>query len=108
MNLPFRVEPERLILFVRLTPKGGRDAIDGVKTGTDGKAHLKIRVSAPPEDGKANAALLALIAKVCGVAKSSVYIISGETSRLKQVAIAGDGKELAAAEGTAKLIGPQV
>ena len=108
MSLAFRVEPDRLVLFVRLTPKGGRDAIDGVETGADGKTYLKARVSAPPEDGKANAALIALIAKVSGVAKSSVSLISGDTSRLKQVAIAVDCKQLAAAEGLAKLIGAQV
>ena len=108
MSLAFRVEPDRLVLFVRLTPKGGRDAIDGVETGADGKTYLKARVSAPPEDGKANAALIALIAKVSGVTKSSVSVISCETSRLKQVAIAVDCKQLAAAEGLAKLIGAQV
>jgi uncharacterized protein len=95
MNLPYRVEPGRLILYVRLTPKGGRDAIDGISTGADGKAHVKIRVSAPPEGGKANAALIALLAKVFGVAKSSVSIGAGETSRLKQVAIDGNGDLLA-------------
>lgn len=95
MNGPWRIEPDRLVLFVRLTPKGGRDAVDGVETGADGKPHVKIRVSAPPEDGKANAALIGLLAKACGVPKSSVSILSGQTSRLKQVAIAGDGTSLA-------------
>ena len=108
MSLPYRFEPHRLILFVLLTPKGGRDAIDGVETGADGKSYLKVRVSAPPEDGKANAALIVLMAKVCGVAKSSVSLTSGETARQKQVAIDGDGKQLAAAAGLAKLIAAQV
>ena len=97
MSLPYRIEPDRLILYVRLTPEGGRDAIDGISTGADGKTHVKIRVSAPPEDGKANAALIVLVAKLAGVAKSSVSLVSGETSRLKQVAIAGDGDTLALA-----------
>ena len=105
---PFRIEPDRLILFVRLTPKGGRDAIDGVETGADGKTHVKIRVSAPPEDGKANAAMIALVAKLAGVAKSSVSLQSGETSRLKQVAIAGDGNRLVLKLGLAGVDTAQV
>ena len=107
MSIPYRVEPDRLVLHVRLTPKGGRDAIDGVETGADGKAYLKARVAAPPEDGKANAALIALLAKVCGVAKSKISILTGETARLKQVAIDGDGALLAAGEDIARLITTQ-
>ena len=104
MNSAYRIEPDRLVLFVRLTPKGGRDAIDGIETGADGKAYLKIRVNAPPENGKANAALIALLAKVCGVAKSKISILTGETARLKQVAIDGDGALLAAGEDIARLL----
>ncbi|MBI1329075.1 MAG: DUF167 domain-containing protein [Alphaproteobacteria bacterium] len=75
---------------VRLTPKGGRDAVDGWVNGADGKPYLKARVSAPPEDGKANAALIQLLAKTLGVSKSSLVITSGETARLKIVEAAGD------------------
>lgn len=108
MNGPWRIEPDRLVLFVRLTPKGGRDAVDGVEAGADGKPHLKIRVSAPPEDGRANAALVALLAKTLGVPKSSVSILSGQTSRIKQVAVAGEGRKLAATPALLAAIGPQV
>lgn len=75
---------------VRLTPKGGRDAVDGWVNGADGKPYLKVRVSAPPEDGKANAALIQLLAKTLGVSKSSLVITSGETARLKIVEAVGD------------------
>lgn len=108
MTLPFRIEPDRLVLFVRLTPKGGRDAVDGAETGPDGRTYLKVRVSTPPEDGKANAALVAVIAALFGVPKSSVSILSGQTSRIKQIAIAGDGGKLAAAPGLLAVIEPQV
>lgn len=94
MSQPYRVEPGRLILFVRLTPKGGRDQIDSIETGADGKSHVKARVSAVPEDGKANAALAVLLAKQAGVGKTAVTFLSGETSRLKQVAISGDPASL--------------
>jgi hypothetical protein len=72
---------------VRLTPKGGRDAILGWEEGPDGKRYLKARVSAPPEDGKANAALIRLLAKAAGVASSKVRIVSGTHSRMKMVEI---------------------
>ena len=82
---------------MRLTPKGGRDAIDGVETMSDGKAVLKARVRAVPEDGKANAALVELIAKALRVPRSAVTVVAGQTSRVKTLEIAGDGAELAAA-----------
>jgi uncharacterized protein (TIGR00251 family) len=81
---------------VRLTPKGGRDAIDGWAKDADGRRILKARVSAPPEDGKANAALIALLAKTLGVGRSRVRISAGETSRGKTVEIDGEAGALMA------------
>jgi uncharacterized protein YggU (UPF0235/DUF167 family) len=81
---------------VRLTPKGGRDAVEGWESASDGSEHLKARVRTVPEDGKANAALIALLAKTLAVSKSSIRIASGATSRLKRVEIAGDVAALAA------------
>ena len=70
---------------VRLTPKGGRDAIEGWTDGPDGKRYLKARVSTPPEDGEANEALIRLIAKALGVGRTKVRIVSGGTSRMKTI-----------------------
>ena len=81
--------------LVRLTPKGGRDAVEGWGESSDGSVHLKARVRAVPEDGKANAALVALLAACLDVPKSAVRIASGATARLKRVEIAG-GAALAA------------
>jgi uncharacterized protein (TIGR00251 family) len=81
---------------VRLTPRGGRDAIDGWAEDAGGKRHLKARVSLPPEDGKANKALIALLAKSLAVPKSSIRIAAGETSRLKTIEIVGDRAALEA------------
>ena len=78
-----------LSFHVRLTPKGGRDAVEGWEAASDGMVHLKARVRAVPEDGKANAALVALLAKTLGLPKSHLRIASGATSRLKRIAIAG-------------------
>ncbi|CAJ0862712.1 hypothetical protein AMST5_01515 [freshwater sediment metagenome] len=87
---PWTAEPDGVTLWLRLTPKGGRDAIDGVETLADGRAVLKARVRAAPEDGRANAALIELIAKALAAPKRAVTIRSGETSRLKKIFIAGD------------------
>jgi uncharacterized protein len=76
-------------LLVRLTPSGGADRIDGVGRDGEGRAYLKVRVRAPPEDGKANAALTALIAKALGLAKSKVSVARGASARLKALEIAG-------------------
>lgn len=76
-------------LLVRLTPRGGRDAIDGWATGADGVRYLKVRVAAPPVEGEANAALTRLIAKALRLSPGSVRIAAGDHARLKRLEIAG-------------------
>ena len=83
-----------ILLAVRLTPKGGRDAIDGM-IGTPAGAALKARVSAPPEDGKANAALERLVAKWLRLPQRSVSVVAGGRSRNKTLRISGDAAVLA-------------
>ena len=80
---------------VRLTPKGGRDAVEGWEAASDGSEHLKCRVRAVPEDGKANTALIELLAKTLAVPKSTIRLVSGATARLKRIEIAGDANALA-------------
>ena len=87
--------PAPLRFSVRLTPKGGRDAVEGWAEAPGGKRVLKVRVAAPPHDGLANDALVALIAKSLGVGKTKVRIVSGASSRLKAIEVAGDGTVLA-------------
>lgn len=76
-------------LFVRLTPRGGRDAIDGWAVDPAGKPFLKARVAAPPVEGAANDALIRLLAKKAHRPPRDVRIEGGEHGRLKQVSIAG-------------------
>ena len=85
-----------ILLAVRLTPKAGRDAIEGIATLSDGRSVLAVRVRAAPDKGEANAALAALMAKSLHVPKSAVTIAAGRTARLKQVRIDGDPNALAA------------
>ncbi len=85
-----------VVFRVRLTPKGGRDALEGWTKASDGTSHLKARVRAVPEDGKANAALIALLAHALGIARSALAIASGEKARLKTVAATGDTVALCA------------
>jgi uncharacterized protein (TIGR00251 family) len=83
-------------LRIRLTPKGGRDRIEGWSRDEKDRPFLKVRVSAPPEKGKANQALVALLEKEIRIAKSLISIRAGNTSRLKTVVVTGDADDLAA------------
>jgi uncharacterized protein (TIGR00251 family) len=88
--------PDGVVIAVRLTPKGGRDSIDGVETMSDGRAVLKARVRAAPHEGAANEALVALLAKSLGIPPRSVEIVGGATSRIKRVHAVGEAGVLVA------------
>lgn len=94
---PWTVAAGSLAVSVRLTPKGGRDAIEGIEQLSDGCFVLKARVRAAASEGEANIALLRLIAKVLDVAPRRVSLAAGATSRIKRLMIEGDGVALAAA-----------
>jgi len=93
MNLPATRKVDGVILHVRLTPKSSAARVAGVEDH-GGKPVLKAYVTTPPEDGKANAALLALVAGWLGVPKSAVALTSGQKSRLKTVAVSGEPDKL--------------
>jgi uncharacterized protein (TIGR00251 family) len=76
--------------YVRLTPKGGRNRIEDWSEDAAGRAHLKIRVAAPPEDNKANKALIVLLSEHFELPKSAICIVRGHTSRLKLIEIEGN------------------
>lgn len=88
-----------LEIRVRVTPKGGRDAIDGVAALADGREVLKVRVRVAPEDGAATAAVAKLIAAAAGVAPSHVTLASGATARVKTFRLKGEPAALRAALG---------
>jgi uncharacterized protein len=94
---PWRAEAAGLSIVVRLTPKGGRDAIDGVEHLADGRTALKVRVRAAPSDGEANAALVGVIAKALRVPARQVSLVAGASTRINRVQVAGVPATLAIA-----------
>ena len=78
----YQWQDDDLILSIRLQPRASRDEIVGVHGD-----QLKIRITAPPVDGKANQHLLRYLAKYCQVPRASVELISGQTGRTKRVRI---------------------
>jgi uncharacterized protein YggU (UPF0235/DUF167 family) len=94
---PWSATAGGVALAVRLTPKGGRDSIDGIEILADGRSVLKVRVRAAPSKGEANAALMRLIAKAAGVPPRDVALAAGATARIKRLVISGDGPPLIAA-----------
>jgi uncharacterized protein len=94
---PWTATADGIVLVVRLTPKGGRDSIDGIAQLADGRSVLKARVRAAASEGEANAALIRLIAEAVGVAPSAVELVAGATSRVKRLQIIGRSAALVAA-----------
>ena len=91
---PWRYSTEGISVALRVTPRGGRDDIDGIETLANGRSVVKVRVRAIAEGGEANRAVTELLAKQLGVRKSDVHLVSGVTSRLKQIAVDGDPTKL--------------
>ncbi|MBR1609381.1 MAG: DUF167 domain-containing protein [Kiritimatiellae bacterium] len=77
---------------MRVAPRASKTEVAGLRDGA-----LKIRLNAPPVDGKANAALVEFVADALGAPKRAVSIVSGETSRDKTVAVRGVSAARAAA-----------
>jgi uncharacterized protein YggU (UPF0235/DUF167 family) len=93
-TVPWRYSTAGISIALRVTPRGGRDEIDGIETLANGRSVVKLRVRAIAEGGEANRAVTELLAKALGVPKARVKVLSGVTSRLKQVAVDGDPKAL--------------
>ena len=94
--VPFRRTQDGIELFVRLTPRGGADRIDGLAIDASGQTRLALRVRAVPENGEANDALRRLLAGALGLPASAVRVAAGHAARLKTLAISGDAPEIAA------------
>ena len=102
---PWTAMAEGLTVTVRLTPKGGRDAIEGIETLADGRMVLKARVRAAASEGEANAALVKLLSGALHVAPRDVVLVAGATARIKRLKVLGLGRNLAAVLEKAAAIG---
>jgi uncharacterized protein (TIGR00251 family) len=91
---PWRYSADGISIALRVTPRGGRDDIDGIEIMSDGRPVVKVRVRAIAEGGEANRAVTDLLARALGVRKRDVRVLSGVTSRQKQVAVDGDPRKL--------------
>jgi hypothetical protein len=93
---PYRAAEGGLKLFLRLQPAARRAQIGGLRAGADGRLFLEARVTAPPEGGKANAALIELLAKELRLPKGAVTLLAGQSAREKTLLLEGDAPSLAA------------
>jgi len=91
---PWRYSTGGISVALRVTPRGGRDGICGLETLANGRSVVKVRVRAIAEGGEANRAVMELLAKALRVPKAKVRLLSGATSRMKQIAIDGDSAKL--------------
>jgi hypothetical protein len=87
---PLRPCRDGLLLAVRVTPKASRDQVTGLHAAADGSVSLAVKVTAPPDKGKANRAVIDVIASAARVAKSSFRIVAGETERNKTILVTGN------------------
>ncbi|HPA78445.1 MAG TPA: DUF167 domain-containing protein [Kiritimatiellia bacterium] len=86
----FTASKDGVVISVKIIPNAPRCKVDGLLGD-----YLKIRIQAPPVDGKANAALLKFLAKELGVPVSHLTVLSGHTGRIKRIAVSGVNKQQA-------------
>lgn len=96
MSPPWRRRAEGLELAVRVTPRGGVERFDGVRTDAAGQSWLQVRLTAAADRGRANEALRRLVARTLGVPPSAVDLLAGHTSRQKRLLVRGDPAALEA------------
>lgn len=90
----YRAEEGGAVVLVRVRPHAKTSAVGGLEATADGGRALGVRLAAKPVDGAANKALMALMARELGVAKSAVQLVAGRNSRTKRLQIAGDWADL--------------
>lgn len=79
-----------MLLNVRVTPKSSRDEVTGLHTASDGTVSLAVKVTAIPDKGRANKAVIETLAKACRLPKSAFSLVSGETERNKTLLVTGN------------------
>lgn len=89
-DLPLTTLKDGCRLACRLTPKASRNAVDGLYVASDGAVSVAARVTAVPQKGKANKALIKLLAKETGLAPRTMSVIAGGQSRNKMILVEGE------------------
>ncbi|MCL5778867.1 DUF167 family protein [Limibaculum sp. FT325] len=92
---PWEPRDGGLRLRLRVTPRSRHPGIEGVTPDADGRPLLVVKVTAPPAEGAANAAVVALMAKALGLPRSAVMIASGASARIKTLHVEGPPDTLA-------------
>ncbi|MBP2299886.1 DUF167 domain-containing protein [Azospirillum picis] len=87
---PFEPVGDGLRVALRVTPKASRNAVTGVADAVGGGRVLKVAVTAVPENGKANEAVIKLLSKAWKLPKTSLTVVAGATDRNKILHVAGD------------------
>ena len=94
-NAPFEAVAEGLRVALKVAPRAARAGITGVETDAAGRTLLKVRVTEAPEGGKANAAVVRLLAKAWKLPKGALRVTAGAKDRRKTLLVAGDPDVLA-------------
>jgi uncharacterized protein (TIGR00251 family) len=87
---PLRQGRGGLLLALRVTPGAARDEVTGLRAEADGTSLLAVKVTAPPDKGKANKAVIALLARWSGLPRSAFTLVAGETDRRKSILVSGN------------------
>lgn len=96
MTSPLRQGKGGLLLAVRVTPKSSRNEVTGLHAAADGAVSLAVKVTAAPDKGLANKAVIETLAKTCRLPKSAFQLVAGETERNKTILVTGNPAELEA------------
>ena len=94
MTSPFQATPDGVRVRVRLTPRAGRNTVDGVDRDADGRHRVRVRVTAAAEKGRANTAMAKLLAKAWAVPAGTIRVTVGATDRNKTILVAGEATAL--------------
>ena len=93
---PITLTRDGLRVAIRLTPRARADRLLGIVAAGEGEHLINASVTAPPQGGRANAALLQLLARAWGLKRGELSIVAGAASRSKTVHVAGDPQHLLA------------
>jgi uncharacterized protein (TIGR00251 family) len=96
VNSPLRPGKGGLLVSLRVTPRSARNEVTGLHIASDGTVSLAVKVTAAPDKGQANKAVIETLSRACRLPKSAFTLVAGETDRNKTVLVTGNPAELEA------------